>query len=100
MVWYKGAGGIAMSTEQEPQALEKREEDRIRQIEEGLYSLPRQILNIEDRLSFIIQRLEVAELYTPEMVSTDSVVPSRWRYMNPSITPSQLVDTKGFQSFR
>jgi hypothetical protein len=65
-----------MSTEQQPQALGKRDEDRIVQIETDLYTLNRQMRNIEDRLCFIVERLKRAELYTPETVLTDSVAPA------------------------
>ena len=53
-----------MSKEHPSHAAEKSDDDRILQMQQDLWSLHSQILNIEDRLSYIFQRLEAADLYT------------------------------------
>ena len=63
-----------VNTEQPSQ--DKRDEDRMAQMDTDLYTLNRQMRDIEDRLCFILERLKRAELYTPEPVLTDSVAPS------------------------
>ncbi len=63
-----------MNTEQPTQ--EKRDEDRMRQIEKDLCALHWQISNIEERLCFVIERLRAAKLYTFATVLTDTVAPS------------------------
>ena len=63
-----------MNTEQPSQ--DKRDEDMMAQIDADLYTLSRQMRDIEDRLSFILERLRRAKLYTSEKGLTDSVVPS------------------------
>jgi hypothetical protein len=60
----------------EQPSLDKRDEDRMVQIDTDLYTLNRQMTDIEDRLCFILERLKRAKLYTPERVLTASVVPS------------------------
>jgi hypothetical protein len=52
----------------EQPSLNKRDEDRMAQIDTDLYKLNRQITDIEDRLCFILERLKGAKLYTPERV--------------------------------
>ena len=64
-----------MSTEQEPQILETREENRIRQIEADLHALNWQVTLIEDELHYVRERLKNADLYTSEMVLPDSIAP-------------------------
>ena len=54
-----------MSTEQPSQAPEKNDEDRILQIEKDLHALNWQRENMEDRLCFIMTRLQTAKLGTP-----------------------------------
>ena len=63
-----------MNTEQPSQ--DKRDEDMMAQIDADLYTLSRQMRDIEDRLCFILERLRRAKLYTSEKGLTDSVVPS------------------------
>jgi hypothetical protein len=59
----------------EQPSLDKRDEDRIAQMDTDLYTLNRQMTAIEDRLCFILERLKRAELYTSERVVTDEVKP-------------------------
>ena len=73
-VWYKGPEVSPVHAEQP--SLDKRDEDRIIQIDTDLYTLNRQMTDIEDRLCFILERLKRAALYTSERVVTDSVVPA------------------------
>ena len=62
-----------MNTEQP--SLDKRDEDKMVQIDTDLYTLNRQMTDIEDRLCFILERLKRAKLYTSERVVTDEVKP-------------------------
>ena len=57
-------------------SLDKRDEDRIAQMDTDLYTLNRQMTDIEDRLCCILERLKRAELYPSERVVTDAVVPT------------------------
>ena len=63
-----------MNTEQPSR--DKSDEDSMAQIDTDLYTLHRQMTTIEDRLYSILERLKWAQLYTPERVWTDAVVPS------------------------
>ena len=65
-----------MSTAQRPQVLEEREEKRIQQIEVDLLALHSRVSEVEELLHFIVARLKKVELYTPETLLTDSIVPS------------------------
>jgi hypothetical protein len=55
-----------MRVERPLQGLEKRDEDRMQQIEEALCALNWQISNLEERLYLMVTQLQAAELFTAE----------------------------------
>ena len=54
-----------MSPEHQPQPPEKRDEDRLRQLEEDIRVLHRQISKIEARVRKALEQLKTADLLTP-----------------------------------
>src|SRR5215469_3031109 len=66
--WWsrQGAGGIPMRAARPLQVLEKRDEDRMQQMQEALCALHWQMANLEDRLYLIATQLKAAGLFTAE----------------------------------